>query len=81
MRGMNVLHEQSLPATDEGKTRGCGGADQCRLVEVDDVGVGWWGQAGKQVPLVDGCNRSGFEGQIARHQGPVVNDSEIFIRR
>lgn len=38
-RGMNVLHERSLLAIGEGKTRGYGGVNQCRPVEAADVGV------------------------------------------
>ena len=42
-RGMNVLHERSLPAIDEGKTRGCGGVDRCQRVEGAGVGAGQQG--------------------------------------
>ena len=67
---MRVLQQQSLPAIDGGKTREYGG----RRRQAEGVGVsvereGW---VGRRVPLGDGYDCSGSEGQIDRRPSPVA---------
>ena len=72
MHGMNVSQDQSLLAIEEDRTQECEHLYSGQLVEGAGVGVGQSGQSGRQEPLAGGCGRSGFEGRIARYQGPVA---------